>query len=137
MPDRILQIGPHDQFLLAQWGRQLREAFGVRAYVVGSVMERPNFRDVDVRLLAPDWLAAAPARFRRTLNMTMSMWGRQVTGLPIDFQAQLDEEFHSYDTHVRGAMGVQLDVGFHDEADDEMTMTTFHGQDESEGPTHA
>jgi hypothetical protein len=102
---RAMALGPQDVFLLDQWGRQLREAFGETAYCVGSA-ERgdTNYRDVDVRMLDPLKLGNRPLA-RRTLNVAMSLWGRHVTGLPVDFQFQTAGEFHEYDGQRRNPMG--------------------------------
>lgn len=61
-------------------------------YLVGSVNERPDYRDVDVRMILPD-----PA-FDRLFGREPGLWGllcyavsRQLgadTGLPVDFQVQ-------------------------------------------------
>lgn len=91
---RATSLSPPDIFLLAGWGESLSAAFdGGRPYLVGSVARaEPDWRDVDVRLILPDDDFAAltggkPERLR-TLNAALSLWGRQVTGLPIDFQLQ-------------------------------------------------
>jgi hypothetical protein len=102
---RAMSIGPHETFLLDQWGRQLLEAFGETPYLVGSVARADEtWRDVDVRMLDPLKLGNRPLA-RRTLNVAVSLWGRHVTGLPIDFQFQVASEFHEYDGHVRNPMG--------------------------------
>lgn len=102
---RSTALGPHDIFLLDQWGRQLYEAFGATAYLVGSVQRgKVDYRDVDVRMLDPLKLGNRPLA-RRTLNVAVSLWGRQVTGLPIDFQFQTASEFHEYDDEERNPMG--------------------------------
>lgn len=109
---RSTSLGPHDIFLLDQWGRQLYEAFGDFPYLVGSVERgKPDWRDVDVRMIdALDLGERALAR--RTLNVAISLWGRQVTGLPIDFQFQPDDEFHSYDGETRNPLGPRSKTGW-------------------------
>lgn len=93
--------------MLDQWGRQLYEAFGNRPYLVGSVEHgKIDYRDVDVRMLDPLKLGNRPLA-RRTLNVAVTIWGRQVTGLPIDFQFQTATEFHSYDGEGRNPMGLR------------------------------
>lgn len=60
-------------------------------YLVGSVLCRPDHRDVDIRLILPDEVFAAhyaSAAKRLYLNLAVSLWGQKVTGLPIDFQIQ-------------------------------------------------
>lgn len=109
---RAMSIGPQDVFLLDQWGRQLAEAFGKTAYLVGSVARaEPTWRDVDLRMLAPKAFFDPPARIR-SLNVALSLWGRHVTGLPIDFQFQLPDDFHSYDGQIRNPMGTRSARGF-------------------------
>lgn len=80
-----------DLRILQAWAVEVCEMFrGEMPYLVGSATERPDFRDVDVRLLLPD------ARYEKlkkrvniqTLGLTVSLWGQRVTGLPIDFQIQ-------------------------------------------------
>lgn len=112
MPERkrATSLSPHDFLLLDQWGRDLDEAFRssmlTSPYLVGSVLDGGAYRDVDVRMLTSDpWVLTHDLRLR-TLNMCVSMWGRQVTGLPVDFQFQPEAEFHRYDGHQRNALGI-------------------------------
>ena len=115
---RATSIGPHDIFLLDQWGRQLREAFGETPYLVGSVARAEDqWRDVDVRMLVPSRLRRTVLRPSemlavRTVNVALSLWGRQVTGLPIDFQMQEAAEFHSYDDEIRNPLGPRSKAGW-------------------------
>ena len=115
---RAMSIGPQDVFLLDQWGRQLQEAFGDAPYLVGSVARgERNWRDVDVRMLIPSRLhrtvlTQSATLAIRTLNVALTLWGRQVTGLPIDFQFQNAEEFHSYDNEIRNPMGPRSKAGW-------------------------
>lgn len=110
---RATSLSPPDFLLLDQWGRQLTEAFGETPYLVGSVARAEReYRDVDVRVLLPDearWLAASKLRLR-SLNLAVTLWGRQVTGLPIDFQFQATKEFHAEDGGRRSALGISTRV---------------------------
>ena len=91
--------------MLDQWGRQLRDAFEQTPYLVGSVERGGDWRDVDVRMLLP-WAEDVMSPFAvYTLNVAISLWGRHVTGLPIDFQMQGEEAFHSYDGETRNPLG--------------------------------
>lgn len=108
---RATSLSPQDHFLLDQWGRQMREAFPGDTggpYLVGSVARAEAvWRDVDVRhLLTDPFLLDGPQPRLRTLNVALTLWGRQVTGLPLDFQFQTPEEFHSYDGERRSAIGI-------------------------------
>lgn len=103
-------LSPQDKYLLDQWGRQLREAFGETAYLVGSAGyggER-HPRDVDVRMLLPKgagWIGRTQARLW-AINVAVSTWGRTVTHLPIDFQFQPHDEFHAEGGNYRSALGI-------------------------------
>lgn len=77
--------------ILQDWASNVSEMFhGEVSYHVGSSTERPDYRDVDVRMILHDKdydrLAKRLQIWR--LSMTVSLWGQQVTGLPIDFQIQ-------------------------------------------------
>lgn len=62
----------------------------VGAYLVGSATSTKDYRDVDVRIVLHDAeaekvrAAVQPRRF----HLMLSLWGQQVTGLPIDAQVQ-------------------------------------------------
>lgn len=105
---RAMSIGPQDVFLLDQWGDQLRRAFGEMPYLVGSVARGArDWRDVDIRMTDVLNLYEDKPMALRVINLSISLWGRQVTGLPIDFQMQPFEEFHSYDGEIRNPMGAR------------------------------
>jgi hypothetical protein len=111
---RATSLSPPDFLLLDQWGCHLWEVFDETPYCVGSVTRAArDYRDVDVRMLLPhgaEWIAATKIRLR-AVNLGVSMWGRQATGLPIDFQFQPSDEFHGYDTERRHALGISWRVG--------------------------
>lgn len=91
MTDRINHLLVSDMVILRSWGQELRLMFDAMPYLVGSALQRPDYRDVDVRLMLSDdrydALAATGVRLSR-LNLAVSVWGQKVTGLPIDFQVQ-------------------------------------------------
>lgn len=81
---------------LNEYGRLLRRVFGHYPLLVGSALARKNPRDIDVRLILTDeeWLGfvgplnecdRADTRWA-VLCMAFSALGKQMTGLPIDFQ---------------------------------------------------
>ena len=91
-------VGMPAALMLHEFGSQVWHAFGEPPYLVGSALRGKQWRDVDVRLILPDeeyerlglgdplqqhqngkWVA---------LVMAFSALGRQMTGLPIDFQIQ-------------------------------------------------
>lgn len=89
MSERVTYLSVLELHRLDQACRPLAEAFGSPPYLVGSVNERPDFRDVDVRailtdeeydrLTVPEW---------SVLGIAVSAYLRDATGLPMDFQFQ-------------------------------------------------
>lgn len=80
-----------DLRLLQAWAHEVSAMFrGAMPYLVGSATERPDFRDVDVRLiLCDDHYAKVRKRLNiQHLGLAVSLWGQRATGLPIDFQVQ-------------------------------------------------
>lgn len=83
---------------LRDWGVVLRNEIGHMPYLVGSVLTRPDWRDVDVRIIvddAPGWFG--PFLADRRGNFLLSMWGQTATGLPIDCQFQTRHEANAID----------------------------------------
>lgn len=93
-------IGPGmpQSLMLEQFGQIIYETFGHMSYQVGSSLEGKVWRDIDVRLIIPDDEYKAmklghPAythmnRKWRGLVLAFSALGKEMTGLPIDFQIQ-------------------------------------------------
>lgn len=89
-------------------------------YLVGSALERPDWRDVDVRLILDDasfcrlFPDAGPVSQSRwefdarwcILTTTISAWLSEQTGLPVDFQFQ--PQSHANERHKgrRNALGL-------------------------------
>ena len=114
-------VGMPQALLLEEFGSQVWSAFGQPPYMVGSATHSRNWRDVDVRLILDDeefekmgfgdpkycsrngkWVA---------LCLAFSALGKQITGLPIDFQIQqrtLANENYPIDLgkHPRHALGL-------------------------------
>lgn len=85
------------------------EAFGGPPYLVGSVTERPTFRDVDVRLILSDeeYDALPDARWG-LIGFVTSRHLAAVTGLPVDFQVQRQTEANAaYPGKVRNPLGMR------------------------------
>lgn len=86
------------QLKLNQFGRVVSEAFGTTAYHVGSSMLTDTWRDVDVRvILDDDEFERQIGELTRPMCMNLrwnalclafAALGREMTGLPIDFQIQ-------------------------------------------------
>lgn len=94
---RATSLSPPQFGLLCDWGHRLKEAWGHQPYLVGSVARAEReWRDVDVRLILPDdeyeRLVDRGGLRLRALNLSHSLWGKEVTGLPIDFQFQSGAE---------------------------------------------
>lgn len=91
-------VGMPATLKLNQFGRVVREAFGATAYHVGSSMRSDEWRDVDVRVILEDEeferqigdLTRPMCMNQRwnALCLAFSALGREMTGLPIDFQIQ-------------------------------------------------
>jgi hypothetical protein len=98
---------------LEDWCRMVRVLFGrsFGPFLVGSVTERADYRDVDIRVLMHDEDFDAVFRGRleavRFLNRAVSIWGQQETGLPIDFQVQRQTEANEEFPRPRKAMGIR------------------------------
>ena len=101
-------IGSPQVFALEQACRSINEAFdGYGCYLVGSCIERPDWRDVDVRFIMPDdrFAVLFPKAGQcweqdaRWLLLTVAISERlsKVTGLPIDFQIQ--PQTHANERH--------------------------------------
>lgn len=91
------------------------ESYG--CYLVGSVLEKPDFRDVDVRCIMPDdeFDRHFPGVHGRTepwhprfslLCFAIAAWLRHMTDLPIDFQFQRQTQANEkYQGKRRNAIG--------------------------------
>ena len=90
-------------------------------YLVGSCLERPDYRDVDVRCIIPDiefnYLFPASgdeevfdARWS-LLCTAISDWLKSVTGLPVDFQFQKRSLANERFTGTREALTMHVSHG--------------------------
>lgn len=89
---------------------RITEAFGDPPYLVGSVGERSDFRDVDVRTILPDdefdALFAGRKFLWSLLCLAVSEYLRSATGLPVDYQVQRMTEANEKCPGPRNALGV-------------------------------
>jgi hypothetical protein len=98
MPDdlngRATALSPTEMLRLDQWAESLTWTFEHGPYLVGSVLTRRDYRDVDVRVRLDDHdpLLADPDRLR-IINVALSVWAQQASGLPVDFQFQPQSEW--------------------------------------------
>ena len=82
---------------LTKFGVIVRDYFGHVPYHVGSSLKSKGWRDVDVRLILPDDEFAALFGDNRSsgtnpklaaVTLAFAALGKEMTGLPIDFQIQ-------------------------------------------------
>ena len=91
---RATALSPTEMLRLDGWAEALTWTFSEGLYLVGSVLTRRDPRDVDVRCRIPDDdpLLADKDRLR-VVNVALSVWAQQATGLNVDFQFQSMSEF--------------------------------------------
>ena len=73
-------------------------------------MKRPDYRDVDVRILLADDVYDALPIMPHYLNLTLSLWGQRVTGLPIDCQVQRMTDANEEFPFARNAIGLSVEI---------------------------
>lgn len=105
--------------LLDDWAAELKRMWKGDVYSilhVGSSAKSDTdkpWRDVDVRIVVSDMehdLIAAHIDVLR-LNFLLSLWGRQVTGLPIDCQLQtLTESSTEHRDKWRNSLGLRAQI---------------------------
>jgi len=119
---KVSYVGAPACFALELACQHINRAFGgFGCYLVGSALQRSDWRDVDVRLIMPDAeflalfpdvdLAAHNWEFDpRWLLMTVSISERlsKVTGLPIDFQFQPQTHSNARHKGPRSALGLRF-----------------------------
>ena len=114
-------IGAPRVFTLELACKQINEAFGgFGCFLVGSSIQRADWRDVDIRLILPD------DQFRNLfpdseinyeldcrwliLSSSLSMFLSKVSGLPVDFQIQPQTKANLQHTGQRHAIGLSNSV---------------------------
>ncbi len=133
---------------LEQFGEVCSDFFGVHVYQVGSSLRGNKWRDVDVRVILDDAIYAALGlgdpenthtnRKWIALTLAFSALGKQMTGLPIDFQVQqmtyANAKFSRGKTNGRSALGIQLSIARHSDCpSDLLEPARSSGAD---APTH-
>lgn len=106
---RASYLGPHEMFLLDAACKPIAKAFDDYPYLVGSVMERGDYRDVDVRLMLDDerYAQLADVVAIALLNLTITTYLRRATGLPVDFQIQERSAANELHEGHRNALGLR------------------------------
>jgi len=122
-PKRVkgVYVGAPACFALELACQHLAKAFGgYGLYLVGSAMQRPDWRDVDVRFILSDeeFAALFPDAGRNwefdprwlVLTVAISKWLSDQSGLPVDFQFQ--PMTHANERHgsprPRNALGLSI-----------------------------
>lgn len=97
---------------LGKFGVIVRDYFGHVPYHVGSSLDRKDWRDVDVRLLLPDAefteLFGTGATYANpklaAITLAFCALGKEMTGLPIDFQIQPQSWANEHYPNKRSAL---------------------------------
>ena len=119
---KINYVGAPAIFALELACQQINDAFGdYGCYLVGSCLERPDWRDVDVRYIMKDEAFEAlfpsaninPATWEQDprwllLITSISSWLRSATGLPVDFQIQTQTHANERHKGNRSALGMRI-----------------------------
>ena len=109
-------VGMPATLYLERFGELVADAFGEIPYRVGSSLETTAWRDVDIRLILDDeayerWGFGDPRRphnNRRWVAFTLAFTaiGREMTGLPVDFQIQQRTQANAEHSGKRSALGL-------------------------------
>lgn len=94
--DRMCGLDVDQVRLLDHWCLSLRAMFGEIPYLVGSCLDGPGFRDVDVRIMLEDEAFSRIPFKVLDLNMLLTLWGRRQTGLRVDCQVQSRSVWESH-----------------------------------------
>ena len=116
---KVNYIGAPKVFALEQACKHLTAAFGCfGCYVVGSALESPDWRDVDVRYMLPDeeFKKLFPHAGRcweqderwLLLTVAISEWMSRITGLPVDFQFQPQTHANDHHDGPRNPVGLTI-----------------------------
>jgi hypothetical protein len=117
---RANYIGAPQMFNLSQACRVLVDAFGPCVYLVGSSLERRDYRDVDIRCILDDTDFARlfpganpndPSRdaLWSLMSSAVSLYLSQHSGLPVDFQIQQMKAANATYPGARSAIGIFLE----------------------------
>lgn len=110
-------VGMPQHLLLEEFGVLILDAFGHYPYHVGSSVLGKQWRDVDVRLILPDEEYAALRLGSPGLPLRNAKWaslcraycalGKEMTGLPIDFQIQQESSANAEYSGPRSLLGIR------------------------------
>lgn len=102
-------LSPHDMFRLDLACKPICEAFDTPPYLVGSVTERLDYRDIDVRLILDDdeYDRLVATVMLPMLNIAFTAYLQQATGLPIDFGIQQRSAANRLHDKPRNPLGLR------------------------------
>lgn len=116
-----IYVGAPACFALEMACQHLSEAFGECCYLVGSALERADWRDIDVRMILDDEAFAElfPAAHVHTgswefdarwlvMTVSISAWLSKESGLPVDFQFQPRAHANERHKKPRNALGMRM-----------------------------
>lgn len=119
VPTKACYVGAPAIFALELACNHINAAFGgFGCYLVGSAIERPDWRDVDVRFImeddafdklfpdaGPNW--ESDPRWLLLIT-SISGWLSKATGLPVDFQIQPQTHANKRHSKARHALGLRF-----------------------------
>lgn len=117
---KAIYIGAPAHFALELACQIVNDAFDTYGcYVVGSALERQDWRDVDIRMIMDDAQFAAefPNVDGRSwefdakwllLTISISSWLSKQSGLPVDFQIQPQSHANEVHAKPRNAIGLRM-----------------------------
>lgn len=120
---KLVYVGAPACFVLEEACKAINDAFeGFGCYLVGSALERPNWRDIDVRFIMADdefsaeFPHAGPVEHARwefdpkwtLLTIAISERLSRQTGLPVDFQFQPQSHANAKHRGMRNALGLRF-----------------------------
>lgn len=113
------EIGMPHMPKLNRFGEIVYQAFGARAYLVGSALTRRDWRDVDVRVILSDeqfaLLFGDETDWRKNPRLeavatAFAALGNQMTDLPVDFGIDQMTEANANEDGPRNPLGIQHGV---------------------------
>lgn len=110
---RANYLSPPDMYRLDWACRPIADAFGTPPYLVGSVYSRPDYRDVDIRLILDDTTAATfsgPVRMLLNIALSGLIAGAANLPVPIDFQIQSRSEANVPEHGHREPIGIRWEI---------------------------
>jgi hypothetical protein len=116
---KVSYVGAPAVFKLELAVKHLNKAFNsYGVYMVGSALERPDWRDVDLRMIMADeefykefpgtehgWWGSDPRWL--LLTVSISDYLSKASGLPVDFQFQPQTHANEHYTGRRNPMGMK------------------------------